>query len=83
MVFNADDAGQIAEVKKQRALMPSLQLIATGGNLSAAMKTLGSQIFWDEKGHWSTTLKLTSLPALVTHQGGLALTVQMGLDNES
>lgn len=81
LFINANSKPQLKWLQTHLKKYPDATVIATGGNVIHVMQLTHQLIHYDEAGKWVKQFKLTSLPAAITHQGGLALTITEGMDD--
>ena len=83
LMFNASDPLQVSWLTQELVRQSNVTVIATGGNVVNAMQLTGHLIAYDNTGDWVKRFEIQGLPAKVTHQGGLVLTVTEGINNDS
>lgn len=79
LMVNAKDPLQRDWLQAHLLLYPQATVIVTGGNSLELMKATHHLVAYDAQGEWVKRFNLTHLPAKITHQGGLLLTISEGI----
>ncbi len=77
--LHADWSHQVVWLHHRLKQYPHATVIVTGGDIGSLMSVTHHLVSIDEHGGWVKKFQLRALPALITHDGGLALTVEEGL----
>ncbi|HAU0345946.1 TPA: type-F conjugative transfer system protein TraW [Legionella pneumophila] len=79
--FNADDAGQVAWVKKHYTDFKHVKFILTGGDVRVAAELFG-RIYFDVNGIISSKLHLQHVPSIVSQEGLDWQVKEIGVNDE-